>query len=81
MKNKTKDYIVITIICVLVIWFLSGAVWYVQKLFAEELTDVEIQNKLYAEWLIQREMEYFKMWEYTEQMAEIEYIDTFYKGE
>ncbi|MBO7716241.1 MAG: hypothetical protein J6S85_21935 [Methanobrevibacter sp.] len=84
LSNKTKDYIVVIAICVLVIWVLSGAVWYVKSLFAEEnvyLSDAEKMNKYYAEERIKTEMRYFAMWEYTENMSTEEYIETFFKGE
>ena len=83
LSNKAKDYIVLTVICVLVIWFLSGAVMWVRSLFAEEtkLSDIELQNKYYAEERIKTEMRYFAMWEYTENMSTEEYIETFFKGE
>lgn len=81
ISNKTKDYIVLTIICVLVIWILSGALWYVKSLFAQELTDVEIQNKVYAEMTVQNEMRYFAMKHYMDNISEEEFVDTFFKGE
>ena len=82
LSNKAKDYIVLTVICVLVIWFLSGAVMWVRSLFAEEtkLSDIELQNKYYAEERIKTEMRYFAMWEYTENMSTEEYIETFLRG-
>lgn len=83
LTNKTKDYIVVIAICVAVIWLLSGAVMWVRSLFAEEtkLSDIELQNKYYAEERIKTEMRYFAMWEYTENMSTEEYIETFFKGE
>lgn len=83
LTNKTKDYIVVIAICVAVIWILSGAVMWVRSLFAEEtkLSDIELQNKYYAEERIKTEMRYFAMWEYTENMSTEEYIETFFKGE
>lgn len=81
ISNKTKDYIVLTIICILVIWILSGALWYVKSLFAQELTDVEIQNKVYAEMTVQNEMRYFAMKHYMDNISEEEFVDTFFKGE
>ena len=83
LSNKAKDYIVVVAICVVVIWLLSGAVMWVRSLFAEEikLSDVELQNKYYAEERIKTEMRYFAMWEYTENMSTEEYIETFFKGE
>ena len=83
LSNKAKDYIVVVAICVAVIWILSGAVIWVRSLFAEEtkLSDIELQNKYYAEERIKTEMRYFAMWEYTENMSTEEYIETFFKGE
>lgn len=81
LSNKAKDYIVLTVICVLVIWLLSGAVWYVKSLFAEELTEVESMNKYYAEETIKNEMRFNAMWEYTENMSYEDYAETFFKGE
>ena len=82
LTNKTKDYIVVIAICVAVIWLLSGAVMWVRSLFAEEtkLSDIELQNKYYAEERIKTEMRYFAMWEYTENMSTEEYIETFLRG-
>lgn len=75
MKNK----LIFIAICVVVIWVLSGAVWYVRSLFAQELTEIETMNKHYAEETIKSEMRYFAMWEYTESMTEEEYCNTFFK--
>ena len=82
LSNKAKDYIVVVAICVAVIWLLSGAVMWVRSLFAEEtkLSDIELQNKYYAEERIKTEMRYFAMWEYTENMSTEEYIETFLRG-
>ena len=82
ISNKTKDYIVVIAICVLVIWFLSGAVMWVRSLFAQELTEVESMNKYYAEECIKNEMQYFAMKEYMDNISIEEYIETFFaKGE
>ena len=64
LTNKTKDYIVVIAICVLVIWILSGAVWYVKSLFAQEITEVESMNKYYAEETIKSEMRFLAMKHY-----------------
>ena len=82
LSNKAKDYIVVVAICGAVIWLLSGAVIWVRSLFAEEtkLSDIELQNKYYAEERIKTEMRYFAMWEYTENMSTEEYIETFLRG-
>ena len=79
-----KDYIVLVVIFVLIIWILTGAVWYVKSLFAEEtrLSDVEKMNKFYAEESIKNEMQYFAMKNYMDNISIEEYIDTFFaKGE
>ena len=85
ISNKVKDYIVIITICVLVIWLLSGAMWWVSSLFAQDnvyLTDVEKMNKFYAEESIKSEMRYFAMKEYMDNISIEEYIETFFaKGE
>ena len=83
ISNKTKDYIVVIAICVLVIWFLSGAVMWVRSLFAEEvkLSDIELQNKYYAEERVKNEMRFLAMWDYTENMSTEEYVATFFKEE
>ncbi|MBQ1393177.1 MAG: hypothetical protein IIY81_06540 [Lachnospiraceae bacterium] len=82
LTNKTKDYIVVIAICVVVIWLLSGAVMWVRSLFAEEtkLSDIELQNKYYVEQNIQTEMRFLAMWDYTENMSTEEYIETFLRG-
>ena len=84
ISNKAKDYIVIIVICVLIIWLLSGAMWWVSSLFAEEikLTDVELMNKYYAEENIKSEMNYLAMKHYMDNISIEEYIETFFaKGE
>ena len=81
LTNKTKDYIVVIAICVVVIWLLSGAVWYVKSLFAEEITEVESMNKYYAEETIKSEMRFNAMKEYMDNISVEEYIETFFKGE
>lgn len=81
ISNKAKDYIVLTVICVLVIWLLSGAVWYVKSLFAEELTEVESMNKYYAEERIKSEMNFLAMKHYMDNISVEEYIETFYSKE
>lgn len=81
LTNKTKDYIVVVAICVLVIWVLTGAIWYVKSLFAEEITEVESMNKYYAEQTIQSEMRFNAMKEYMDNISVEEYIETFFKGE
>lgn len=82
ISNKAKDYIVLVVIFVLVVWILTGAVWYVKSLFAEEITklnDIEKMNRFYAEECIKNEMRFLAMWEYTENMSTEEYVATFFK--
>ena len=85
ISNKVKDYIVIITICVLVIWLLSGAMWWVSSLFAQDnvyLTDVEKMNKFYAEENIKSEMNFLAMKHYMDNISIEEYIETFFaKGE
>ena len=85
ISNKVKDYIVVIIICVLIIWLLSGAMLWVSSLFAQEpyyLTDVEKMNKFYAEENIKSEMNFLAMKHYMDNISIEEYIETFFaKGE
>ena len=81
ISNKTKDYIVLVVICVIVIWVLTGAIWYVKSLFAEELTEVEIMNRYYAEETIKSEMNYLAMKEYMDNISVEEYVETFFSKE
>ena len=85
ISNKMKDYLVVIAICVLVIWLLSGAMWWVSSLFAQDsvyLTDVEKMNKFYAEESIKSEMNYLAMKHYMDNVSVEEYIETFFaKGE
>ena len=80
ISNKAKDYIVVTVICVLIIWLLSGAMWWVASLFAEEIT-VDDMNKYYAEETIKTEMRFLAMKEYMDNITEEEFAETFFKGE
>lgn len=75
MKNK----LLFVAICVLIVWILSGAIYYIKDLCAEELTEVESINKYYAEQTIKSEIEYAALWDYVENMSEQEYYDTFFK--
>lgn len=85
ISNKVKDYIVVTVICILIIWLLSGAMLWVSSLFAQEpyyLTDVEKMNKFYAEESIKSEMNFLAMKHYMDNISIEEYIETFFaKGE
>lgn len=77
-KVKAKKQLYVILIVVIVLWLLSSLVIYVKDLSAEEMTINEI-NKSYAEQTIVYEMQFIKMWEYTENMTEKEYAETFYK--
>ena len=84
ISNKAKDYIVVIAICVVIIWLLSGAMWWVSTLFAQNnlyLTDVEKMNKFYAEESIKSEMRYFAMKEYLDNITVEEYVETFFSKE
>ena len=75
MKNK----LIFIAICVVVIYVLSGAVWYVRSLFAQELTEIETMNKYYAEETIKSEMRFNAMKEYMDNVSIEEYIEVFFK--
>lgn len=63
ITNKTKDYIKLIVIFVIIMWVITGAIYYVKSLFAIEITP---------------EQRYQTMWEYTENMSEQEYQNTFF---
>lgn len=81
LSNKTKDYIVVVAICVLVIWVLTGAIYWVKSLFAYELLDIAIQNKCYTENTVQNEMRFLAMKNYMDNISEEEFAEIFFKGE
>lgn len=74
-----KSKILFIAICVVVIYVLSGAVWYVRSLFAQELTEIETMNKHYAEETIKSEMRFNAMKEYMDNISVDEYIEVFFK--
>lgn len=81
ISNKTKDFMFIIGFLFVLFWVLIGATVWVVSLFAEEVkNDNSAINKMYAEETIVLEMQYAKMWEYTEGMTEREYADTFLRG-
>lgn len=84
MSNMTKDKIFVLFAIFVILLFLTLIVIGVKKLFAEspniELTQSQI-NKYYTEQTIKNEIEYIAMWEYTENMSEQEYYDTFFKND
>lgn len=76
MKNK----LIFIAICVVVIYVLSGAVWYVRSLFAQEqLTEIETMNRHYTEETIKSEMRFNAMKEYMDNISVDEYIEVFFK--
>ena len=78
LSNKTKDIALLIGILFVFFWLLLGATVWVVSLFAEEAKDDNSAiNKMYAEETIVLEMQYQKMWEYTEKMTDKEYADTF----
>ena len=81
LSNKAKDFMFIIGFLFVLFWVLIGATVWVISLFAEEVkNDNSAINKMYAEETIVLEMQYQKMWEYTESMTEKEYADTFLRG-
>lgn len=68
MSNLTKDKLKILAILILLIWIVSGIFYY---LFAD--------NREYNEEQIKTEIRYLTMWEYTENMSDEEYQETFFK--
>lgn len=81
LSNKTKDIALLIGILFVLFWVLLGATVWVVSLFAEEVkNDNSAINKMYAEETIVLEMQYQKMWEYTESMTDKEYADTFLRG-
>ena len=78
MKNNWVLLIAIYIVAI----FIFGICAVYQQLHAMpavSLTDVELQNKFYAEETIKNEMRFNAMWKYTESMTEEEYCNTFFK--
>lgn len=85
MNNKEKDYLSIIVAAIIfgaLIWLLTGAIFYISSLFAEEtLTDIEKANKFYAEEQIKTEIRYLALKDYVDNMSEEEFIECFYKEE
>lgn len=78
ISNKTKDFMFIIGFLFVLFWVLLSATVWVISLFAEQVKDDNSSiNKMYAEERILLEMQYQKMWEYTENMTEKEYANTF----
>lgn len=81
LSNKSKDILFLSCVLFFVFCFILGFMCYVVSLFAEQIKDDNSSiNKMYAEETIVLEMQYQKMWEYTENMSEKEYADTFFRG-
>lgn len=81
ISNKTKDKMLIAGILFCIFWLLSGLIFWVVSLFAEPVsTDKEELNKAYNEQQIYQEIRYLQMWEYTENMSEEEWKNTFLRG-
>ena len=81
ISNKTKDYLVLILIFVVVIWVLSSAIYWVKSLFAEDLTEVGIMNKCYTENTVKNEMRFLAMKEYMDNISVEEYVETFFSKE
>lgn len=79
-ETKAKKQLIKILIVLAILWLLSSVVVYVKSLFAEEITKPNEINKYYTEETIKTEMQFMKMWEYTENMSEKEYADTFLRG-
>lgn len=82
MSNLTKDKLKIIGILLVIVWVMFGAIYYIfAQPTEQQLTDIELMNKYYAEQNIQTEMRFLAMWEYTENMTPEEYIKTFFSKE
>lgn len=83
MTNRQKDIVFIWLVLGLIVFAIFAFGFAVGKCFAKpiELSDVAVQNKYYTEQTIINEMNFQKMWEYTENMTEEEYSNTFLGGE
>jgi len=85
MSNRTKDIIFFLFwifVIFIVIFALGFAVGksFAQEIIVTELTEQEQINKFYTEEAVKSEMYFLAMWEYTENMSEQEYADTFLGG-
>ena len=79
ISNKAKDYIVLIVIFFAIVWLLSGLIFWVKNAFAEPISNEEL-NKAENEQIIYQEIRYLQMWEYTENMTEEEWKNTFLRG-
>ena len=82
MTNRTKDIVFIWLVLGVIAFAIFALGFSIGKCYAEpiELSDVAVQNKYYTEQTIINEMNFQKMWEYTESMTEEEYSNTFLGG-
>lgn len=85
MSNRTKDitfflfWIFVIFIVIFALGFAVGKS-FAQEIIVTELTEQEQINKFYTEEAVKSEMYFLAMWEYTENMSEQEYADTFLGG-
>ncbi len=79
ISNKAKDYIVLIVIFLAVVWLLSGLIFWVKNAFAEPINTEEL-NKAENEQQIYQEIRYLQMWEYTEKMTDEDWEKTFLRG-
>lgn len=79
ISNKTKDKMLLVGIMFMLVWLLSGLVFWVTTLLAEPINTEEL-NKAENEQQIYQEIRYLQMWEYTENMTEEEWKNTFLRG-
>lgn len=86
MTNRTKDIMFFFLVIFVIAFVIFACGFWVGKSFAEPviaeekpLTEIEQINKFYAEETIKNEMYFLAMWEYTENMSEEEYAETFFK--
>lgn len=81
ISNKTKDYLVLLSIMIIVLCVLTVALYFVKNLLAEDsvyLSDIEKMNKHYAEERIKTEMNFLAMKHYMDNISIEEYVKTFY---
>ena len=86
-SNRTKDITFFCLVIFVIVFTIFALGFAVGKSFAEpikmqnkSLTETEQINKFYTEETIKNEMYFLAMWEYTENMSEQEYADTFLGG-
>ena len=79
LSNKTKDKMLLVGIMFMLVWLLSGLVFWVTTLLAEPI-NTEEYNKACNEQQIYQEIRYLQMWEYTEGMSQEDWEKTFLRG-